>query len=83
MKKIKTILFISILGLVFSLGIHAQPPPPQDPASGGNQSPYGGPAGSPLGPGTGIMLVLAAVYGFKNLHERMKKKKETGIDLHN
>ncbi|MEI6436854.1 MAG: hypothetical protein WCP32_18675 [Bacteroidota bacterium] len=52
----KAILLTVIFGILFSIGVTAQAPPPSDPTSKGNQSP----AGSPIGPGTGILLALAA-----------------------
>jgi hypothetical protein len=66
MKKIKAIIITVTLGIVFSGGLKAQPPrPPSDPIAGGNQSPGNSPAGAPLAPGTGILLILAAAYGLK------------------
>ncbi|MCX6277457.1 MAG: hypothetical protein NT004_05110 [Bacteroidetes bacterium] len=54
----KAILLTVIFGILFSIGVSAQQPPypPSDPTAKGNQSP----AGSPIGPGTGILLALAA-----------------------
>jgi hypothetical protein len=67
MKKMKTIIMTLTLGIIFSIGMMAQPPrPPLDPIAGGNQSPGGNPpAGAPIAPGTGILLILAVAYGVK------------------
>lgn len=75
MKKLKTTLVILALGLIFSIGMMAQPPlPPSDPASEGDQTPGAGPpTGSPIEPGTGILLILAAAYGLYKMQELTKK----------
>jgi len=66
MKKVKAILIILGLGMIFTMGVLAQlpPQPPSDPTAGGNQSP-GGPTGAPIDGGAGILLTLAAAYGLK------------------
>jgi hypothetical protein len=67
MKKV-IIGFISIaFGVLLSVGLFAQPPrPPADPGKNGNQTP-GGPTGSPIEPGTGVLLILATAYGFRKV----------------
>jgi hypothetical protein len=77
MKKFKLTLILIALGIMFSVGVLAQlpPKPPSDPTSGGNQNPAG-PTGSPIEPGTGILLILAAAYGLKKFDEIRKKPME-------
>jgi hypothetical protein len=67
MKKV-IIGFVSVaFGVLLSVGVFAQPPrPPVGTGLNGNQSP-GNPIGSPIEPGTGILLMLAAAYGFKKV----------------
>jgi len=74
MKKLKASIILLALGLIFSIGMMAQPPrPPLDLNSGGNQAPGGGPTGAPVEPGTGILLILAAAYGLYKMQELRKK----------
>ena len=69
MKKVKAVLILVALGFIFSIGIMAQPPrPPAGQGTSGNQPPAGGPTGSPIDPGTGIFLILAAGYGLKKIY---------------
>jgi len=73
MKKFKASLVLFALGIIFSVGVMAQPPrPPLNQGSSGNQSP-GNPTGAPLDPGTGILLILAAGYGLKKFYDLRKK----------
>ena len=67
MKKVIASLVLLTLGIVFSIGVWAQPPPPYDPNAGGNQPPAN-PSGAPIDPGTGIFLILAAGYGLKKIY---------------
>ena len=73
MKKILSTLILLITFFLFSSAIIAQDPPhpPSDPTAGGNQTP-GGATGSPIDPGTGILLLLAAGYGLTKLKKAMK-----------
>jgi hypothetical protein len=77
MKKFNLTLILIALGIMFSVGVTAQlpPKPPSDPTSGGNQNPAG-PTGSPIEPGTGILLILAAGYSLKKVYEVRKKPLE-------
>jgi len=73
MKKFKASLILVAMGIVFSIGIMAQPPkPPADHGTLGNQPPAG-PSGVPIDPGTGILLIFAAAYGIKNVYFLRKK----------
>lgn len=59
----KNFLITFILGLVFttlSLGVQGQPPPPDNPAGGGN-GPVGG--GAPIGSGLIMLVGLGLAYG--------------------
>jgi hypothetical protein len=80
MKKFKASLIIMALGIIFSIGVMAQPTPPAPPSNqgtAGDQSPSGGvPAGAPLDPGTGILLILAAGYGLKKFYDLKIKPEE-------
>jgi hypothetical protein len=68
MKKVNAFLTLVVLGIIFSIGIMAQPPkPPAGQGTSGNQPPAG-PTGSPIDPGTGIFLILAAGYGLKKIY---------------
>jgi hypothetical protein len=73
MKKVKALLILLALGFIFSIGIMAQPPrPPSGQGTSGNQPPAG-PTGSPIDPGTGIFLILAAGYGLKKIYNIRKE----------
>ena len=70
MKKIKTIIMTLAFGILLSIGVIAQgpPPPPTDPTASGNQHPNGSsPTGAPIEPETGLLLIMAAVYGLKEV----------------
>ena len=68
MKKVKSILIVVTVGLLFSIGMMAQPPqPPAGQGTSGDQPPAG-PAGSPIDGGISIFLVLAAGYGLKKIY---------------
>lgn len=79
MKKLKLTLILAALSIMFSVGTYAQgpPKPPSDPNAGGNQDPSGPePAGVPIEPGTGILIILAAAYGLKEFKSlRIKEGK--------
>jgi hypothetical protein len=67
MKKFKAILISVAMGLIFSIGIMAQPPqPPAGQGTSGDQPP--GQTGAPIDPGSGILLMLAAAYGLKKIY---------------
>jgi hypothetical protein len=77
MKKLILSIILAVVGIVFSIGIIAQPPPapPTDPTLGGNQTPGpAGPAGAPIEPGTGILLLLATGYCLKKFEETKKTR---------
>lgn len=68
MKKVIASLILVATGIVFSIGIMAQPPqPPAGQGTSGNQPPAGVP-GAPIDGGLGIILILAAGYGLKKIH---------------
>jgi hypothetical protein len=68
MKKVKAFLILLAMGLVFSIGMMAQPPqPPAGQGTKGDQPPAG-PSGSPIDGGLSIFLVLAAGYGLKKIY---------------
>ena len=72
MRKIIMGLTLVAFGIILSVGVFAQPPrPPAGQGTSGNQSP-GGPLGAPLEPGTGVLLILAAAYGFKKVMDVRK-----------
>jgi hypothetical protein len=74
MKKFKAIMILLVMEIVFPIVIMAQPPrPPSDPGTAGNQS-LAGTTGTPIEPGTGILLILAAVYGLKELKKSRVKE---------
>ena len=76
MRKVIIGLIIVTFGVILSVGVFAQPPrPPANQGTNGNQSPAGGPIGSPIEPGTGILLMLAAAYGIKKVQETKIRKK--------
>jgi len=52
------------------MGVLAQAPPqpPSDPTAGGNQSP-GGPTGTPIEGGLGILLMLAGGYAVRKIRK--------------
>ena len=67
MKKVKGILIVVAMGLVFSIGMMAQPPqPPAGQGTSGDQP--AGPMGSPIDGGISILLVLATGYGMKKIY---------------
>ena len=72
MKKV-IIGFISVVFcIILSVGVFAQPPrPPANKGTNGNQAP-GNPIGSPIEPGTGVLLMLAAAYGFRKVQVARK-----------
>jgi len=68
MKKVKACLILVAMGLVFSIGMMAQPPkPPAGQGKAGDQPP-GAPSGAPLDGGASIFLLLAAGYGLKKIY---------------
>ena len=73
MRKVIRGLFLLAFGVILSVGVFAQPPrPPVNQGTNGNQSPAGGPIGSPIEPGTGILLIMAAAYGLKKVQVARK-----------
>jgi len=74
MKKIdKHLLVFTLLFVLFTLSLNAQPPnPPADPQSGGEV--VGG--GAAIGSGIGILLALGAAYGGKKVWDYRKKLEE-------
>jgi hypothetical protein len=72
MKKVIIGLISLAFCVILSVGVFAQPPrPPADKGTGGNQTP-GSPTGTPIEPGTGVLLMLAAAYGFKKVQVARK-----------
>ncbi len=73
MKKFMISLILVTFGIIFPIGLMAQAPPlpPSDQGTSGNQSP-GSPA-APIGPGTSILLLLAAGYGISKFYDLRKK----------
>jgi hypothetical protein len=68
MKKVKAFLILVAMGLLFSVGMMAQPPkPPAGQGTSGDQPPAGT-TGSPIDGGMSIFLVLAAGYGLKKIY---------------
>jgi hypothetical protein len=68
MKKVIIGFILVAFGVILSVGVFAQPPrPPADKGTVGNQPPAGAPTGTPIEPGTGVLLILAAAYGFKKV----------------
>lgn len=73
MKKVIIGFVLVAFGIILSVGVFAQPPrPPADKGTSGNQPPAGSPMGSPIDPGTGVLLILAAAYGFKKVQVARK-----------
>ena len=79
MRKVITVLFLLTFGLILSVGLFAQPSPtppapPDDSHKGqnGNQPPRNAPTGSPIEPGTGILLIMAGAYGIKKIRDVRK-----------
>ena len=73
MRKVIIALSIVIFGIILSVGVFAQAPrPPLNQGAAGNQPPGNSPAGAPIDPGTGILLILAAAYGFKKVQVARK-----------
>ena len=74
MRKVIIRLILLIFGFILSIGVFAQQPPapPADKGTSGNQSPAGGQQGVPIEPGTGVLLILAAAYGFKKIKDVRK-----------
>ena len=76
MKKIIIGLFLLTFGFLISVGLFAQPTPsgtppapPDNKGTTGNQPPPYSPPGSPIEPGTGILLLMAAAYGIKKVYK--------------
>ena len=72
MRKVIISLFLLTFGVILSVGLFAQPSPtppapPENKGTSGNQPPPYTPTGSPIEPGTGILLALAAAYGLKKV----------------
>lgn len=77
MKKIVIGMFLAAFGFILTAGLFAQPTadppaPPENKGTNGDQSPPYNPSGSPLEPGTGILLLLAAGYGIKKVRDLKK-----------
>ena len=73
MKKVLTGLIIVTFGIILSVSVFAQAPrPPAGQGTSGNQPPAGSPIGTPIEPGTGILLILAAAYGLKKVKDVKK-----------
>ena len=80
MKKIIMGLFLLTFGFIISVGLFAQPTPPsatppappENKGTTGNQPPPYNPTSSPIEPGTGILLLMAAAYGLKKVREVKK-----------
>ena len=73
MKKIRTIITLTLFFVLPLLTI-ADPPPP--PGSGGGAAPGGGqtPVGAPIDGGFGILLALGLAYGGKKIYDAYKAK---------
>ena len=72
MKKL-----ITILVLMFTIGIlsaQTPPPPPNDPSNGNTNGPVGG--GAPVGSGIVLLIAMAAGYGGKKVGDARKKLAE-------
>ena len=72
MRKVILGLVLLTFGVIISVGLFAQPSaqppaPPADKGTSGNQPPAQAPTGSPIEPGTGILLLMAAGYGIKKV----------------
>lgn len=75
MRHIK-ISFLFVAFLVFTCStLTAQPSPPDNHGSSGNEAPENG-GGAPIGGGAIILSLLAAGYGLKKWYGQPYKKKE-------
>ena len=70
-KKILKSIFVFSFALMVC-GLMAQPLPPDEHGSLGDESPGGG--GAPIGSGIFILMGLGALYGGKKVYDLKKKK---------
>jgi hypothetical protein len=67
-----TLILVFFIALTQNILAQGPPPPPSEKGSTSNHDPEG-PTGSPIDPGTGIFLILAAGYGMKKVYNARKK----------